>query len=182
MWLKAISMGPQDHTRPYELFVDSIGRRFCPSHQRGSFQSIVVTFLVNENLSARPISRRRCPRFHGMIVSCGEFVENGTFFFYVRNGSKSWVFVVFSPPLSFQQILSVVLLYFPVLRRFLQVHGVRFLWFLARTKAISVSSILVDGQLQNGSCQEPKETYIHPHEMLPFGKMLMCMFLFRFCA
>ena len=84
MWLKATSVGPAGHNRPYELFVDSIGRRFCPSHRWGSFQSIVAPCLATGNLTTMACCQCRCQRFQVSIGHCGVKLKNGKFFFFVE--------------------------------------------------------------------------------------------------
>ena len=84
MWLKATSMGPPDHTRSFEVFVDSIGRRFCPSHQCGSFSLMRRTSCVSGNLSTLACYRCRCQRLQVSIGHCGVKLENGKFFLFVE--------------------------------------------------------------------------------------------------
>ena len=62
---------------------------------------MTITSCAIENLSEMAWYRCRCQRFQVLISHCGVKLENGTFCFFFRNGSKSWVFAVFSPSLSF---------------------------------------------------------------------------------
>ncbi len=138
MWLKATSMGQPDHTRPYKLFVDSIGRHFFPSH-KGLLPSDSRDLLATENLSAMACFQCRCPRPKVFDRSLRSEAQKWQVFYFLSKQLQIVGFCSFLTSIVFQQILSVVLFYFPVRWRFPQVHRVPFLWFLSRIQAISVT-------------------------------------------